>query len=81
MLEAIVLDQVLTLSSLSYKISKFISTPAPIALRSLNLDLSLTDTRSTEDKDDGDVVLVESGSGASRDGVLEVIDDGHGDLN
>jgi hypothetical protein len=47
----------------------------------MNLDLSLTDTRSTEDKDDGDVVLVESGSGASRDGVLEVIDDCHGDLN
>lgn len=46
----------------------------------MNLDLSLTDTRSTEDKDDGDVVLVKSGSGASRDGVLEVIDDGHGDL-
>jgi hypothetical protein len=45
------------------------------------LDLSLTDTGSTEDKDDGDVVLVKSGSAASRDGVLEVIDDGHGDLN
>lgn len=81
MLEAIVLDQVLTLSSLSYKISKSTSTPASIALRSLNLDLLLTDTGSTEDKDDGDVVLVESGSGASRDGVLEVIDDCHGDVN
>jgi hypothetical protein len=52
-----------------------------MALICLNLDLALTDTRSSENKDDGDVVLVESGSGASRDGVLEVIDNGHSDLD
>jgi hypothetical protein len=80
-LKAIVLDQVLTLSSLSYKTSKSSLTPALMALICLNLDLALTDTRSSENKDDGDVVLVESGSGASRDGVLEVIDNGHSDLD
>lgn len=69
--KSVIIDQVLALGSLSL----CVPLDQPCIPLFLALAVVPTDTGSTEHKDDGDAVLVESGSG---DGVLELIDDGHG---